>query len=239
MLHTKNLQFAYNQDLSFSFPDLNCRAGESLLITGRSGCGKTTLALQFCSEALPYFCLDDPGLLAAVRADPTGFVRRLDCAIIDEVQRAPELLMALKLAIDKDRRPGRFLLTGSANLMALPQIADSLAGRSAFAAWGRRGRRARGLWKTGLTHRSLRPGCHRGTHRAFRPLRAIAAIRPIRAHGTLWPAHPVGGSAKPAVRTGSHGAGRPRGGRWPWRLTRRRAWNRHHGRCRCTLRNAR
>jgi hypothetical protein len=104
---------------------------------------------------------------------------------------------------------------------------------------GGRGRRARGLWKTGLTHRSLRPGCHRGTHRAFRPLRAIAAIRPIRAHGTLWPAHPVGGSAKPAVRTGSHGAGRPRGGRWPWRLTRRRAWNRHHGRCRCTLRNAR
>lgn len=53
----------------------------------------------------------------------------MDRAIIDEVQRAPELLLALKLVIEQDRRPGRFLLIGSANLMALPQIADSLAGR--------------------------------------------------------------------------------------------------------------
>ena len=78
---------------------------------------------------MTYFTLDDPALLAAVQADPLGFVKRLDRAIIDEVQRAPQLLMALKLVIDQDRRPGRFLLTGSANLMALPQLADSLAGR--------------------------------------------------------------------------------------------------------------
>lgn len=50
-------------------------------------------------------------------------------SVIDEVQRAPQLLLALKLSIDEDRRPGRFLLTGSANLLSLPSIADSLAGR--------------------------------------------------------------------------------------------------------------
>lgn len=100
----------------------------AVLVNGPRQCGKTTLVRQYEDE-MAYFSLDDPALLAAVRADPLGFVKRLDRAIIDEVQRAPELLLALKLVIDQDRRPGRFLLTGSANLMALPQIADSLAGR--------------------------------------------------------------------------------------------------------------
>ena len=100
----------------------------AVLVNGPRQCGKTTLVRQY-EGAMSYFSLDDPALLAAVKADPLGFVKRLDRAIIDEVQRAPQLLMALKLVIDQDRRPGRFLLTGSANLMALPQIADSLAGR--------------------------------------------------------------------------------------------------------------
>lgn len=100
----------------------------AVLINGPRQCGKTTLVRQYEGE-MAYFSLDDPALLAAVQADPLGFVKRLDRAILDEVQRAPQLLMALKLVIDQDRRPGRFLLTGSANLMALPQIADSLAGR--------------------------------------------------------------------------------------------------------------
>jgi len=100
----------------------------AVLVNGPRQCGKTTLVRQY-EGAMRYFSLDDPALLAAVQADPLGFVKRLDRAIIDEVQRAPQLLMALKLVIDQDRRPGRFLLTGSANLMALPQIADSLAGR--------------------------------------------------------------------------------------------------------------
>ena len=100
----------------------------AVLVNGPRQCGKTTLVRQFEGE-MAYYSLDDPALLAAVRADPLGFVRRLDRAIIDEIQRAPDLLLALKLVIDQDRRPGRFLLTGSANLMALPQIADSLAGR--------------------------------------------------------------------------------------------------------------
>ncbi len=100
----------------------------AVLVNGPRQCGKTTLVQQYEGE-MAYFSLDDPALLNSVRADPMGFIQQVDRAIIDEVQRAPQLLMAIKLAIDRDRRPGRFLLTGSANLMALPQIADSLAGR--------------------------------------------------------------------------------------------------------------
>jgi len=100
----------------------------AVLVNGPRQSGKTTLTRQ-CLPDVPYVTLDDATQLAAARADPQGFVRRLDRAIIDEVQRAPELLLALKLAIDQDRRPGRFLLTGSANVMSLPSIADSLAGR--------------------------------------------------------------------------------------------------------------
>jgi len=102
----------------------------AVLINGPRQCGKTTLVQQFVGP-MAYLTLDDPNLLAAAQQDPLGLVRRLDRAVIDEVQRAPQLLLALKLTIDQDRRPGRFLLTGSANLMALPQIADSLAGRMA------------------------------------------------------------------------------------------------------------
>lgn len=67
--------------------------------------------------------------MLAAREDPVGLIRSLDRAVIDEIQRAPQLLLAIKKAVDEDRRPGRFLLTGSANLMALPTVADSLAGR--------------------------------------------------------------------------------------------------------------
>ena len=65
----------------------------------------------------------------AVQSDPVGFIRGLNVATIDEVQRAPELLLAIKKSVDEDYRPGRFLLTGSANVMTMPRVADSLAGR--------------------------------------------------------------------------------------------------------------
>ncbi len=99
-----------------------------MLVNGPRQCGKTTLVRQYAHD-MAYFSLDDPALLEAVRADPVGFINGQERAIIDEVQRAPQLLTALKMSIDRDRRPGRFLLTGSANLMALPRVAESLAGR--------------------------------------------------------------------------------------------------------------
>jgi hypothetical protein len=76
-----------------------------------------------------YLTLDDELTLLAAREDPVGMVRGLDRAVIDEIQRAPQLLLAIKKSVDENRRPGRFLLTGSANLMAMPTVADSLAGR--------------------------------------------------------------------------------------------------------------
>jgi predicted AAA+ superfamily ATPase len=76
--------------------------------------------------------LDDPAVLSAARADPTGFIRGLDRVIIDEIQRAPELMLSIKESVDRDPRPGRFLLTGSTNILALPTLADSLAGRMAM-----------------------------------------------------------------------------------------------------------
>ncbi|AUW46647.1 putative ATPase (AAA+ superfamily) (plasmid) [Rhizobium leguminosarum] len=76
-----------------------------------------------------YLTLDDQTVLEAAQSDPAGFIRGLDRAIIDEIQRAPDLLLAIKKTVDEDYRPGRFLLTGSANVLTLPRIADSLAGR--------------------------------------------------------------------------------------------------------------
>jgi hypothetical protein len=76
-----------------------------------------------------YLTLDDRTTLDAARADPAGFVRGLDRVTVDEIQRVPDLLLAIKKSVDEDRRPGRFLLTGSANVLTLPKVADSLAGR--------------------------------------------------------------------------------------------------------------
>jgi predicted AAA+ superfamily ATPase len=100
-----------------------------VLLNGPRQSGKTTLVRQFATDQRPYLTLDDVTTAAAARQDPQGFLRRLDGAVIDEVQRVPELLLAIKLAVDERRGPGRFLLTGSADVMALPRVADSLAGR--------------------------------------------------------------------------------------------------------------
>lgn len=100
-----------------------------VLLAGPRQSGKTTLARQVAEQGRRYLTLDDDLTLLSAREDPVGLIRGLDRAVIDEVQRAPGLLLAIKKSVDEDRRPGRFLLTGSANLMALPTVADSLAGR--------------------------------------------------------------------------------------------------------------
>lgn len=102
-----------------------------VLVHGPRQCGKTTLA-KMVGEPLgyTYISFDDDVTRAAADADPVGFVDDLpQRVILDEVQRLPALFTTLKHAVDRERTPGRFLLTGSANVLLLPKLADSLAGR--------------------------------------------------------------------------------------------------------------
>ncbi len=102
-----------------------------VLIHGARQCGKTTLAHRLGAKRdYAYFNLDEDVVRAAAESDPVGFVADLPGrTILDEVQRVPSLFTALKVAVDRDRSPGRFLLTGSANVLLVPKLADSLAGR--------------------------------------------------------------------------------------------------------------
>jgi len=91
--------------------------------------GKTTLAQRLAPERA-FVSLDEGNYFRVAVEDPAGFIDSLpDVVTLDEVQRAPDLLPAIKRAVDIDRRPGRFLLTGSANLLLLPHVTESLAGR--------------------------------------------------------------------------------------------------------------
>ncbi len=104
-----------------------------VVINGARQSGKSTLVQSLAgSGAAPrrYLTLDDSAILNAARSDPTGFINGLQGPVtLDEVQRAPELFLPIKAAVDRSRQPGRFLLTGSADVMLLPGMADSLAGR--------------------------------------------------------------------------------------------------------------
>ncbi len=112
---------------------LKAALGDSpvVLIHGPRQSGKTTLAQRVGRKrGYAYFNFDDDVARAAAEADPVRFVGDLPPrAILDEVQRVPTLFTAVKVAVDSDRRPGRFLLTGSANVLLVPRLADSLAGR--------------------------------------------------------------------------------------------------------------
>ncbi len=103
-----------------------------VLLNGARQTGKSTLCRRVLEDHgdATFLSLDEAAVLEAAREDPAGFVRgRTGLTILDEVQKAPELLSAIKLEVDRDRRPGRFLLTGSANVMLLQRVAESLAGR--------------------------------------------------------------------------------------------------------------
>ena len=103
-----------------------------VLINGARQTGKSTLARSIAGErgAANYFTLDDQPVLKAALDDPQGFLAGLARPVVlDEVQRAPDLFVAIKAAVDRDRKPGSFLLTGSADILMLPRLSDSLAGR--------------------------------------------------------------------------------------------------------------
>jgi len=103
-----------------------------VVLHGARQTGKSTLTQQIAADAHPatYLTMDRAGVLAAAKSDPEGFLMETEGPLVlDEVQRASELVLAIKASVDRDRRPGRFLLTGSAHVLQLPKLADSLAGR--------------------------------------------------------------------------------------------------------------
>ncbi len=102
-----------------------------VLIHGPRQYGKTTLAqLVGEEENFAYLTFDDDVQRAAAHTDPVGYVADLpERVILDEVQRVPELFTSLKAEVDRRREPGRFILTGSANVLLVPRLGDSLAGR--------------------------------------------------------------------------------------------------------------
>lgn len=103
----------------------------AIVLIGPRQCGKTTLVKQVIEKTWNFVTLDDINQRQFAKNDPVGFVTSNSNkrVAIDEVQRAPELFLPIKQAIDENRMPGRFILTGSANAMMLPTVADSLAGR--------------------------------------------------------------------------------------------------------------
>ncbi|MFC8798696.1 ATP-binding protein [Promicromonospora sp. NPDC057138] len=101
-----------------------------VLVNGPRQSGKSTLVGQIAtSRGMTLFTLDDPKVREAARADESGFVRRAPTMVIDEIQRMPELLLPIKAAVDVDFVPGRFLLTGSARVLGLRALPDTLVGR--------------------------------------------------------------------------------------------------------------
>lgn len=100
------------------------------VIGGARQCGKTTLAKGLAAKDTTYRTLDDLAIRQLAETDPHGFVSHDDkMMIIDEVQRAPDLLSAIKMVVDENTNPGQFLLTGSADIQSLASVQESLAGR--------------------------------------------------------------------------------------------------------------
>lgn len=104
-----------------------------LLLNGARQSGKTTLAKELLSINSLYRTLDNLAVRQLAETDPDGFVQHPEntTLMIDEIQRVPQLLSAIKLVVDEDTRPGQYLLTGSANIQSLPSVQESLAGRVA------------------------------------------------------------------------------------------------------------
>lgn len=126
------------------------RVMPAVVLTGARQTGKSTLVEQLVPGDRRYRSLDDFDVRDAARRDPEALLGGTDPLTLDEVQREPGLLTAVKRAIDRDRRPGRFLLTGSANLLLMRQVSESLAGRASYLTlWPMTRREQLGLGRAG------------------------------------------------------------------------------------------
>ena len=122
----------------------------AVVLTGARQTGKSTLVEKLVPGDRRYRSLDDFDVRDAARRDPEALLGGNDPLTLDEVQREPGLLTAVKRAIDHDRRPGRYLLTGSANLLLMRQVSESLAGRASYLTlWPMTRREQRGLARAG------------------------------------------------------------------------------------------
>ena len=127
------------------------RVMPAVVVTGARQTGKSTLAEQLVPGSRLYRSLDDLDVQDAARRDPDLLVEGREPVTLDEVQREPALLRAVKRAIDRDRTPGRFLITGSANLLLMRQVAESLAGRASYLTlWPMTRREQQGLGRCGV-----------------------------------------------------------------------------------------
>lgn len=122
----------------------------AVVLMGARQTGKSTVAAERVDGTRRYATLDDLDVLDAARRDPEVLVGGPTPVTLDEVQREPGILAAVKRAIDRNRRPGRFLLTGSANLLLMKQVAESLAGRASYLTlWPMTRREQRGEGRAG------------------------------------------------------------------------------------------
>jgi len=123
----------------------------AVVVTGARQTGKSTLVQELAPGGRSYFSLDDLDVVDAARRDPEVLVGGSRPVTLDEVQREPDLLRAVKRSIDRRRKPGRFLLTGSANLLLMRKASESLAGRASYLTlWPMTRREQRGLGRCGL-----------------------------------------------------------------------------------------
>src|SRR3989441_9876058 len=119
--------------------------------TGARQTGKSTMVQELVPGGRRFLSLDDLDVVDTARRDPEALVGGTQPVTLDEVQREPDLLRAVKRAIDRRRQPGQFLLIGSANLLLMRQVSESLAGRASYLTlWPMTRREQRGLGRSGV-----------------------------------------------------------------------------------------
>jgi predicted AAA+ superfamily ATPase len=133
-----------------------------VVVTGARQTGKSTLVADLLPGQRPYYSLDDLDIRTQAERTPDELVGRPGPMVLDEVQRVPDLLLAVKRSVDQERQPGRYILTGSANLLLMKSVSESLAGRAGYLTLWPMTRRERsglgvaGLWSELLDHPTQR-----------------------------------------------------------------------------------